>query len=115
MPFSFRALCGQHKGDRGSASGVGKSRPSVQLVDNTELINYSVEKRIKPRLEVLDALQERGLSLSPKKLSLSSVLIAMNERFLEKYVGPNSDTLGDDWVVSVVKKLGAKSPSLIKR
>ncbi|XP_042046428.1 uncharacterized protein LOC121792509 [Salvia splendens] len=63
------------------------------LISDPSTFMCSVEKRYKPRLQVLEMLESRGLI--EKWPALSSICRWTNERFVEKYVRPYSDELGE--------------------
>ncbi|XP_059629839.1 transcription termination factor MTERF5, chloroplastic-like [Cornus florida] len=79
------------------------------VVNNAELLGYSVENRLKPRLRVLEVLESRNLLL--KKPSLATVCRMTDKKFFEKYLLPHSDEVGELFVVnkasSKAKDLGA--------
>ncbi|CAN1266863.1 Transcription termination factor MTERF2, chloroplastic [Linum perenne] len=61
------------------------------IVKNPELLNCSIEKCIKPRMEVVKALQMKNLLPGDRKPNMVSVLKTKREYFLKKYVHPYSD------------------------
>ncbi|XP_019058888.1 PREDICTED: uncharacterized protein LOC109115980 [Tarenaya hassleriana] len=67
------------------------------IVKHIDLLLGSVEKRLKPRLEVLAILESKHLL--KKKHSLCTVLKASNEAFLKRYVEPHLAELADTAVV----------------
>ncbi|XP_059629826.1 uncharacterized protein LOC132272749 [Cornus florida] len=66
------------------------------VANNPNILSYSVENRLKPRLRVLEVLESRNLLL--KKLSLVTVLGFTDKKFFEKYVLPYSDEVGELFV-----------------
>ncbi|XP_059631416.1 uncharacterized protein LOC132274209 [Cornus florida] len=68
------------------------------VINNPGLLGYSVENRLKPRLKVLEVLESRNLLL--KKPSLAPACKMTDKKFLEKYVIPYSDEIGDLFVVN---------------
>ncbi|WCJ31491.1 Mitochondrial transcription termination factor family protein [Euphorbia peplus] len=71
----------------------------ISYIANTPvLLGYSVEKRLKPRLRVLKALQSKNLL---KKIpSLSQFLNMSDAKFIEKYVNTFSNEVGGLYVAS---------------
>ena len=67
-------------------------------VKHPELLLYSVEKRIKPRLGVIKILEEKDKL--KKRPSLSTILTINGKKFLERYVLPHSNELGGQYVAS---------------
>uniref|UniRef100_A0A1J3IEF1 Transcription termination factor 3, mitochondrial n=1 Tax=Noccaea caerulescens TaxID=107243 RepID=A0A1J3IEF1_NOCCA len=61
-----------------------------ELVSNSQVVGYSMEKRIVPRCNVIEALLSRGL-LGSGVPSLSSVLVCTDQSFLNKYVRKHDD------------------------
>lgn len=62
------------------------------MVDHPDLLLYSVERRLKPRLEVLRILEsKRILRIKP---SLTTVCKITEKQFSEKYVLPYASELG---------------------
>ncbi|XP_059629853.1 uncharacterized protein LOC132272778 [Cornus florida] len=74
------------------------------IVNNTELLTYSVENRLKPRLRVLEAWESRNLLL--KEPSLTTVCAITDKKFLQKYALPYSKEVGQ---LFVVNKLSLKA------
>ncbi|XP_059631451.1 uncharacterized protein LOC132274233 [Cornus florida] len=68
------------------------------VVNNPELLCYSVENRTKPRLRVLEVLESRNLLL--KKPSLGTVCKMTDKKFFEKYVVPHSNEVGELFVAT---------------
>ncbi|WCJ17911.1 Mitochondrial transcription termination factor family protein [Euphorbia peplus] len=68
------------------------------IASNPTLITYSVEKRLKPRLRVLNALQTKNLL--DKRPGLAHFLAMSNARFIDKYVSPYSDEVGGLYAAS---------------
>ncbi|XP_059629850.1 uncharacterized protein LOC132272774 [Cornus florida] len=68
------------------------------VVNNPNLLCYSVENRLKPRIKVLEVLETRNLLL--KKPSLSTVCKMSDKKFFEKYVLPYSNEVGQLFVVN---------------
>ncbi|XP_010544124.1 PREDICTED: uncharacterized protein LOC104816833 [Tarenaya hassleriana] len=67
------------------------------IVNHIELLLGSVEKRLKPRLEVLAVLESKHLL--KKKHALCTVLKASNDAFLKRYVDPYLAELADTSLV----------------
>ncbi|XP_059631375.1 uncharacterized protein LOC132274188 [Cornus florida] len=67
------------------------------VVKNPDLLILSVENRLKPRLRVMEVLERRNLLL--KKPSMMTVFQMTDKKFLEKYVIPYSDEVGELFVV----------------
>ncbi|XP_059629852.1 uncharacterized protein LOC132272776 [Cornus florida] len=67
------------------------------VVNNPELLTYSVVNRFKPRLRVLEVLESRNLLL--KKSSLATAFKMTDKKFFEKYVLPYSDEVGKLFVI----------------
>ncbi|WCJ17917.1 Mitochondrial transcription termination factor family protein [Euphorbia peplus] len=68
------------------------------IANNPVLLGYSVEKRLKPRLRVLKALQTKNLL--KKNPSLSQVLKMSDAEFIEKYVNAFSNEVGGLYAAS---------------
>ncbi|XP_065870724.1 protein SEEDLING LETHAL 1, chloroplastic-like [Euphorbia lathyris] len=68
------------------------------IVSTPVLLTYSVEKRLKPRLQVLKALQSKNLL--KKKPSLAAFCQMVDANFANKYLIPYSNELGDFCVAS---------------
>ncbi|XP_059629822.1 uncharacterized protein LOC132272746 [Cornus florida] len=67
------------------------------VVKNPNLLILSVENRLKPRLGVMKVLERRNLLL--KMPNLRTVFQMTDKKFLEKYVVPYSDGVGELFVV----------------
>ncbi|CAA7031864.1 unnamed protein product [Microthlaspi erraticum] len=63
---------------------------SVATTSYEEVFGYSMEKRIVPRCNVIEALLSRGL-LGSKVPAMSSVLVCTDQSFLKKYVKKHDD------------------------
>ncbi|XP_047978109.1 uncharacterized protein LOC125220038 [Salvia hispanica] len=63
------------------------------LISDPSTFMCSVEKRYKPRLQVLEMLESKGLI--EKWPALSSICRWTDKRFVEKFVRPYSDELGE--------------------
>ncbi|XP_059630287.1 uncharacterized protein LOC132273325 [Cornus florida] len=68
------------------------------VVKNPNLLILSVEYRLKPRLRVMEVLERRNLLL--KKPNLMTIFQMSDKKFLEKYVIPYSDEIGEFFVVN---------------
>ncbi|XP_059629845.1 transcription termination factor MTERF5, chloroplastic-like [Cornus florida] len=68
------------------------------VVNNPDLLGYSVESRLKPRLRVLDVLESRNLLL--KKQSLATVCRMTDKKFFDKYLLPHSNEVGELFVAT---------------
>ncbi|XAR62171.1 hypothetical protein NMG60_11016823 [Bertholletia excelsa] len=63
------------------------------IVKYPKLLTYSIENRIKPRIRVLEILESKNLLR--KKPGLASICNVSNKQFLEKFVLPYSDEVGE--------------------
>ncbi|WCJ17909.1 Mitochondrial transcription termination factor family protein [Euphorbia peplus] len=70
------------------------------IVSHPSMLGYSVEKRLKPRLRVLKALQTKNLL--KKKPVLAPFLMISDALFIDKYVSPYSDEVGGLFVATEV-------------
>ncbi|WCJ38788.1 Mitochondrial transcription termination factor family protein [Euphorbia peplus] len=68
------------------------------IARNPSLLGYSVEKRLKPRLRVLKALQSKNLL--KKKPCLALFVSISNAEFMKKYVSAHSEEIGRLYAVS---------------
>ena len=71
--------------------GFGKSDISL-IVCHPDLLNLSVENRLKPRLRVVEILESKNLLR--KMPSLTTVCKMSHKRFFEKFVLPYSNEVG---------------------
>ncbi|GFZ10040.1 hypothetical protein Acr_21g0006390 [Actinidia rufa] len=71
--------------------GFGESDISL-IVCHPDLLNLSVENRLKPRLRVVEILESKNLLR--KKPSLTTVCKMSHKRFFEKFVLPHSNEVG---------------------
>ncbi|XP_044511516.1 uncharacterized protein LOC123229662 [Mangifera indica] len=62
------------------------------IVNNPVLLLCSVERKLKPRLEVFDLLSSKNLI--QKETSLVSIIMSSETKFIERFVLPYSDELG---------------------
>ncbi|POO04020.1 Mitochodrial transcription termination factor [Trema orientale] len=62
------------------------------VVDHPELLTFSFERRLKPRIEILRILEKKDILR--KKPNLTIIFKIMNKQFSEKYVLPYSNELG---------------------
>ncbi|XP_031273082.1 uncharacterized protein LOC116131570 [Pistacia vera] len=62
------------------------------IADNPVLLLCSIEHRLKPRLEVFDLLTSKNLI--QKEISLVTIFMTCETKFIQKYVLPYSDELG---------------------
>ncbi|XP_059629819.1 transcription termination factor MTERF15, mitochondrial-like [Cornus florida] len=67
------------------------------VVNNPNLLIYSVENRLKPRLRVLEVLERRNLLL--KKPNLANACRITDKKFYENYVLPYPDEVGELFVI----------------
>ncbi|XP_059629836.1 transcription termination factor MTERF8, chloroplastic-like [Cornus florida] len=74
------------------------------VVNYPDLLGYSVENRLKPRLRVVEVLESRNLLLN--KPSLGTVCRITERKFFEKYVLPYSNEVGE---LFVFKKASSKA------
>ncbi|KAL5559025.1 hypothetical protein UlMin_035236 [Ulmus minor] len=68
------------------------------VVKHPELLMYSLEKRIIPRLGVIEILEEKNIL--KKRPSLSTIVTISSKMFSERYVLPHSNELGVQYVTS---------------
>ncbi|WCJ18215.1 Mitochondrial transcription termination factor family protein [Euphorbia peplus] len=68
------------------------------IASHPTLFGFSVEKRLKPRLRVLKALQSKNLL--KKKPSLASFFSISDAEFMKKYVGPYSNEVRGLYAIS---------------
>ncbi|KAL6176964.1 hypothetical protein ACLB2K_053596 [Fragaria x ananassa] len=64
------------------------------LLSNPELLMYSVERRLKPRLKVLEILEKKNLL--EEKPKLNTVCKYSEQKFAEKFILPYANELGKD-------------------
>ncbi|KAL6179496.1 hypothetical protein ACLB2K_051011 [Fragaria x ananassa] len=64
------------------------------LLSNPELLMYSVERRLKPRLKVLEILEKKNLL--EEKPKLNTVCKCSEQKFAEKFILPYANELGKD-------------------
>ncbi|XP_028804122.1 transcription termination factor MTERF9, chloroplastic-like [Neltuma alba] len=75
--------------------------PSGMIARCPVVLFFSLEKRIKPRCSVVQALRLKGLI--KKTLSLSTVLLPDKKRFVEKYVAKYENQVPELWSVYEMK------------
>ncbi|CAK9154230.1 unnamed protein product [Ilex paraguariensis] len=66
------------------------------IVNHPELLCCSIENRLKPRLRVVEVLENK--KLLPKKPSLTSLHKITDEKFFEKFVLPYSNEVGEIYI-----------------
>ncbi|CAL5332823.1 unnamed protein product [Camellia sinensis] len=70
------------------------------IINHPNLLIFSVEKRLKPRLQVLKILESKNLLL--KKPSLTTICKISDKKFFEKFVRPFSNEVGKMYTPNVV-------------
>ncbi|XP_054803838.1 uncharacterized protein LOC129307015 [Prosopis cineraria] len=75
--------------------------PSRMIASCPVVLFFSLEKRIKPRCSVVQALRLKGLI--KKTLSLSTVLLPDKKRFVEKFVTKYEHQVSDLWSIYEMK------------
>ncbi|KAL0366423.1 UNVERIFIED_CONTAM: hypothetical protein Sradi_3532400 [Sesamum radiatum] len=63
------------------------------IVNYPTSLMYSIEKRYKPRLQVLEMLESKNMIQNWPMVS--TLCIMSNKRFYEKFIGPYLDEVGD--------------------
>lgn len=72
--------------------GTGKY-DGASMVAAPYVFQYDIQKRMRPRFQVLSALEEKKLIL--KWPSLASFTVLSNANFYKKYVAPYADGIGE--------------------
>ncbi|KAL6573282.1 hypothetical protein OROHE_001741 [Orobanche hederae] len=85
---------------------TGKYKASC-FVDNPVSFMYSVEKRYKPRLKVLEVLESKNVIESWP--SFGTLCRMSDKKFYDKFVGPYLDEVGDLYMAKSVIS-GSKRP-----
>ncbi|KAL0368816.1 UNVERIFIED_CONTAM: hypothetical protein Scaly_1100500 [Sesamum calycinum] len=80
------------KGVKEVLLATGKYNESC-VVNYPASLMYSIEKRYKPRLQVLEMLESKNMIQCWPKVS--TLCIMSNKRFYEKFIGPYLDEVGD--------------------
>ncbi|XAR48568.1 hypothetical protein NMG60_11031433 [Bertholletia excelsa] len=91
MPSVFLVSDKKIKETMQSLRSTGKFDISM-IISSPALLLYSVERRIKPRVQVLEVLESKNLIR--KTPSVSTYCKMSNKAFLNKYVLPYLDDLG---------------------
>ncbi|CAK9154236.1 unnamed protein product [Ilex paraguariensis] len=66
------------------------------IVNHPDSLCYSIKNRLKPRLRVVEVLENK--KLLPKKPSLTSLHKITDEKFFEKFVLPYSNEVGEIYI-----------------
>ncbi|PON61585.1 Mitochodrial transcription termination factor [Parasponia andersonii] len=75
------------------------------VVDHPELLTFNIERRLKPRIEILRILEKKDILR--RKPSLTTICKIMDKQFSEKYVLPYLNELGENgkWAINVHSEL----------
>ncbi|KAH7839891.1 hypothetical protein Vadar_010055 [Vaccinium darrowii] len=80
---------------------LGNGRLDISLiVSQPQLLLFSVESRLKPRLRIVEVLESKNLLT--KKFSMSTICKISNKKFLDKFVLPYSDVVGKLYIPNAI-------------
>ena len=99
MPLVFSASMEKIKKATELLLSEGKSDISY-IVQNPYLLMLSIEKRLRPRLQVINALEKN--MLIQRRPSLCTFCVISDQKFLEGFVFPYSDRLSEELKVSLL-------------
>lgn len=80
---------------------LGNGRLDISLiVSHPQLLHFSVESRLKPRLRIVEVLESKNLLM--KKFSMSTICKISNKKFLDIFVLPYSDEVGKLYIPNAI-------------